>query len=88
MTTDFDGRKLDLEFPCSWSYTIFGADQAVVRAAVESVVSGLEHSLFFSHASTEGNYCSMHLELSVASDDQRLAIFRALHEHPDIHYVL
>ncbi len=88
MTTDFDARKLDLEFPCPWTYTVFGADQAVLRAAAESVVSGLEHSLRFSHASTEGNYCSMHLEVTVASDDQRLAIFRALHGHPDIHYVL
>lgn len=83
-----EGKKLDLEFPCPWTYTIFGADEDLLRAAAAEVVGAAQHTLEFSNASKTGKYRSFHLVVIVTDDKHRLAIFRELHGHPDVAYVL
>lgn len=83
-----EGEKLDLEFPCPWTYTIFGADEELLRAAAAEIVGEAQHTLEFSHESKSGKYRSLHLEVTVTDDEHRLRIFRELHEHADVAYVL
>ncbi len=85
---DSDLPELELTFPCPWTYTVIGESEPRVRAAIASVVGDVEHTLEFSHASRTGKYQSLRLELTVDSDEQRLRIFRELHEHPDVSYTL
>jgi putative lipoic acid-binding regulatory protein len=86
--TPLEGKKLELDYPCAWTYTVIGEDEAVLREVVVGVVGSLEHTLSFSHASKSGKYRSFELVVTVPSDVERLTIFRLLHEHPDIRYVL
>jgi len=88
VSTPFEGRKLELAFPCPWSYTVFGTEERLVRAAVASILPDQAYSLRFSHTSRGGKYCSMHLEIIAESDEQRLGVFHELREHPDVRYVL
>jgi len=83
-----DGQKLELEYPCSWSYTVFGADTNLLERAVREVVGDAAHTLRASQKSKGGKYFSMHLAVTVQDDEQRLTIFRELHEHSDVVYVL
>jgi len=83
MSTD-----LPLEFPCHWTYTLFGADEAKLRGAVASTVGKLDHTLELSHESKAGRYRSMQLRVLVPDDGRRLSLFQALSEHPDVLYVL
>ena len=83
-----EGHELELEFPCAWTYTVIGTDEARVRAVVASTVQDAEYVLNFSHESKNGKYRSLQLEVQVRDDEERLRIFRVLHEHSDIAYVL
>jgi len=83
-----DGEELELEFPCVWAYTVFAAEEERLRTAVKSIVGDAQHTLEFSHESKGGRYRSMHLEVRVRDDPHRLAIFKELHEHPAVAYVL
>jgi putative lipoic acid-binding regulatory protein len=82
------GEELELEFPCMWAYTLFATDEDLLRTAVESVVGDIQHTLEASHESKGGKYLSMHLAVTVRDDAHRLAIFKELHEHADVAYVL
>lgn len=86
--SSLEGKKLDLSFPCPWTYTVFGEDETVLHEVVGGIVGSLEHTLSFSNTSKGGKYRSYELVVVVSSDDERLTIFRRLHEHPDIRYVL
>jgi len=83
----FAGRPL-IEYPCRWEYTAIGPDEALMRAAIAEIMAGLEHELSFSHTSPAGRYCSLLLVVTVASEEQRVAILRALQQHRDIRIVL
>ena len=40
--TPLDGHELDLTFPCSWTYKVFGRDEAALRAAIAPIVPTLK----------------------------------------------
>ena len=88
MDSPFDGSELELSYPTSWTYKVFGRDEACVRAAIASVVGGLEHTVRLSNRSRTGKYVSIEVEVTVRSNEERLEIFRRLHDHADVLYVL
>lgn len=76
-----------IDYPGPWEYTIFGVSEERMRAAVAGVVDGLEHTLSPSRRSRTGKFVSMHLEVIVADDPQRLRIGEELAAHADIGFV-
>jgi hypothetical protein len=84
----FEGLKAEIEYPCRWVYKIIGRRETYLRRAVNEIVGSQSHTLTFSRHSSEGKYCSMRLELVVSGERQRLEIGAALHEHPDVRFVL
>ena len=83
-----DDARPDLTFPCPWTYTVIGSDEARLRAAVHSTVGPIAYRLEFSHSSKTGKYQSFQLEVVVNDDFERLRIFRELNAHPDVSYTL
>jgi len=85
-----------IEYPAPWSYKVIGTDEDAVRAAVrESLDAGLlpdtgdrEFQLGLSRESRGGRYLSLHLSLTVLSEEERDGIFRALKAHPDVLLVM
>jgi len=84
----FGGRELEIDYPCSWSYTVIGRDEQRMRAAIAGIVGVADHTVTNSRQSATGKYRSLALEVFVWSDEQRLSIFSALYDHPDIRFVL
>ena len=78
----------DIDYPCSWEYTVIGPSARSIREAVGRIVAERDHTLVPSNTSRTGKYSSMKLQLTVASSEDRDAIFRALADHPHVTIVL
>lgn len=82
------GRKAEIDYPCVWQYKVIGVNRQAVQTAVSEHLGDAPYSLSESKRSGEGKYLSMNLEVTVASDEQRLALYHALAGHPAIKAVL
>ena len=81
-------QKLELSYPCSWSYKIIGYEKEAIQRAIHEVILEREHSLTSSNESKTGKYISMNLDLVVTNEDERNFIYEALKAHQNIKMVL
>ncbi len=81
-------QKLELEYPCSWSYKLIASEVDVLQEAIEDVISQREHTLTHSKNSKGGKYISMNLDILVHNEDDRNYIYEALKAHQHIKMVL
>jgi len=80
--------KLELTYPCSWSYKLIGYEKKAIQKAIHDVIVEREHDLTHSNKSKGGKYISMNLELVIQNDDERNFIYEALKDHQNIIRVL
>ncbi len=85
---DLNDYKVEIEYPCTWTYTVIGTNRQMMEQVVADVVGEVEYALTFSHASSAGKYCSLKLELMVETEEHRTRLFYALRNHPAIKTVL
>jgi len=81
-------KKLELTYPCSWTYKVIASEQKALQEAIKEVIQEREHKLTTSNTSKTGKYTSMNLDLLVHNEDDRTFIFEALKKHQDIKMVL
>ena len=81
-------KKLELEYPCSWSYKLIGHEKEAIQKAIHDVIIEREHTLEHSNNSKTGKYVSMNLDLVIQNEDERNFIFEALKKHQNIKMVL
>jgi putative lipoic acid-binding regulatory protein len=81
-------QKLELVYPCSWSYKLIGHEKEAIQKAIHEVILEREHTLNHSHASKTNKYISMNLDLLVHNEDDRNFIYEALKAHQHIKMVL
>jgi len=78
----------EIEYPTRWTYKVIGEDESRLRAAIATIVGNREHGIDFSHASTQGKYVSLTLEVVVHDEDERNTIFGELGKHVDVKVVM
>jgi len=81
-------KKLELTYPCSWSYKLIGYEKEAIQKAIHEVIIKREHTLEHSNSSKAGKYVSMNLELVIQNEDERNFIYEALKAHQNIRMVL
>ncbi|DAB29920.1 MAG TPA: DUF493 domain-containing protein [Sulfurimonas sp. UBA12504] len=81
-------EKLELTYPCAWSYKLIGYEKEAIQKAIHEVILEREHSLTHSNASKGGKYVSMNLDLVISNEDERNFIYEALKAHQNIKMVL
>lgn len=81
-------EKLELEYPCSWSYKLIGHEKEAIQKAIHEVILEREHSLTHSNNSKTGKYVSMNLDIVIQNEDERNFIYEALKAHQHIKMVL
>lgn len=81
-------EKLELNYPCSWSYKLIAGEKEALEKAIHDVISDREHKLTHSKNSKAGKYVSMSLDLLVHNEDDRNFIYEALKAHQNIKMVL
>ena len=80
--------KLELTYPCSWSYKLIAGEKEALEQAIKDVLNEREHKLTHSKNSKGGKYVSMNLDLLVHNEDDRNFIYEALKAHQNIKMVL
>ena len=80
--------KLELTYPCSWSYKLIGHEKEALEKAIHDVIIEREHNLTHSNNSKTGKYVSMNLDLIIQNEDERNFIYEALKKHKNVKMVL
>jgi putative lipoic acid-binding regulatory protein len=81
-------QKLELTYPCSWSYKLIGHEKEAIQKAIHDVILERECDIVHSNVSKTGKYISMNLDLVIQNEDERNFIFEALKAHQNIKMVL
>lgn len=81
-------EKLELTYPCSWSYKLIASEVEALKQAIRDVIYEREHKLTHSKNSKGGKYVSMNLDMLVHNEDDRNFIYEALKAHQQIKMVL
>lgn len=81
-------EKLELTYPCSWSYKLIASEVEALKNAIRDVIDEREHKLTHSKNSKGGKYISMNLDMLVHNEDDRNFIYQALKAHQHIKMVL
>ena len=80
--------KPEINYPCIWQYKVIGRERDRIEQAIKEICAPVPVTISFSHSSSSGKYHSYNAEIEVQDDEARLALYRALHAHPDIQVVL
>ena len=88
ISPSFADHKAKIDYPCVWQYKVIGTDQQVLQAVVAEQLGNSPYSLSASKKSGAGRYLSMNLAVTVANEEQRQSLYRALAGHPAVKAVL
>jgi putative lipoic acid-binding regulatory protein len=83
-----NSQRLQLSYPCQWTYTIIGVDAACMRDAVRAIVNDLPVTIDESNASRGGRYVSLKVHVVVPGEEERVRLFGLLGRHESIKMVL
>ncbi len=78
----------EIDYPCSWSYTVIGRAEATLRAAIAEVIAVERCTITTGRSSSGGRYTSLTVELEVQSAEERNRFYAGLQGHPGTAYVL
>lgn len=78
----------EIDYPCRWQLRVIGQDREAMRLAVGALVEAEDFLLADGNVSTGGRYVSLHLELTISTDAERLRLYERLAAHPAIRMVL
>ncbi|WP_457576497.1 HP0495 family protein [Desulfomarina sp.] len=81
-------RRPEIEYPCSWVYKVIGQDCSLLKDAIIDACGSLSVTISHSHSSSGGKYHSLNAELTVHSEETRLAIYESLKASPVVKLVL
>jgi len=85
---DLNKEKLELNYPCKWTYKVIGKSETEIKKAVKETLDQREYSLKTSNSSKKGKFLSFTLELLVHNDDDRKTLYDVLCKHNKINMVL
>ncbi len=68
----------EIEYPCTWAYTVIGEDCSLLKDAIVSACAPLAVRISHSRVSSKGKYHSLHAEIEVPSEEIRLRIYQTL----------
>ena len=77
-----------IEYPCTWSFKIIGADTAQITDTIVVMLEAFEYQFGASRHSRTGKYTSFHLSVHVKSEEERNTIFRNLRRIPSVKMIL
>jgi putative lipoic acid-binding regulatory protein len=85
---NFEEKRPDIEYPCSWEYKVIGSDIDNVLSAIEDAASGLDYSVSPSNVSRNNKYFSVNMKIEVPNETTRDVIYSSLTKCKDVKLVL
>ena len=86
--SDISKEKLNLSYPCSWTYKIIINDDKNINDKINKIMEDKEYKLNLSKISKKGNYKSYSLEIEINSDFERTNLYTILSNETYIKMVL
>jgi len=80
-------KTAEITYPCLWLYKVIGEDATALARAINTVCPG-SAAIAPSKTSSGGKYCSLNMEIEVADEATRLAIYQNLKNHLAVKMVL
>ena len=81
--------KPQITYPCRCQYTVVGEDERALREILLlACPSSGEARICFSHRSSHGRYVSLKAEMTVASEEERIRIYRLIQDNSEVRFVL
>jgi len=71
-------EKPEITYPCRWPYRVIGSNEKQMRAMIIEVLGTRRYVLGEGNSSRQGTYHSVHVEVTVADEEERNEIFRNL----------
>ncbi len=84
-------KKLDIKYPCEWTYKIIGNKYELIVEAIDSIFSKYnckDYEVDISKKSRSAKYISVNLNIEVDDEATRLKYYEKLSEHKNITIVL
>ena len=88
MTKEDNKGPEKVVYPCRWHYKVIGPDREKLAAALQEYAGSRAGAVSPSRSSSGGKYHSFNLAVSVASEEERNAIYQAIKNHPHVTMVL
>jgi uncharacterized protein len=73
---EFDGKRPQIDYPCSWEFRVIGSDRALLMTAIKRIVGNRSHTL--TDGNRKGAWLSLSLELLVHDESERNALYFSL----------
>ncbi len=81
-------EKPDIIYPCLWAYKVIGEDCTLLKEILVKACAPHQPKISHSQTSSKGKYHSLQAELTVPSEEVRLAIYQRLQAEPAVKIVL
>jgi len=83
-----NGGKPEISYPCVWQYRLIGENREALMNVVRAAAGTKDCAISDGNVSSGGRYCSLHLEIPVDSEAERLRIYHFFSNDPAIRVVL
>lgn len=80
--------KPKIDYPTNWIYKVIGEDKQSIENKIKQILTNKDHTIKISNHSKGGKYISLHLEVLVFNDDERIFIFEELKSSEVIKFVV
>ncbi len=67
-----------IDYPCKWPYKVIGSDRVRIEEEISTKLDHMQFEMSISNQSKKGRYVSFQVEVYVAGDDERMAVFDIL----------
>lgn len=81
-------QQPEIEYPCTWVYTVIGEDCSLLKDTIVSACASLPVKISHSHTSSKGKYHSLKAELEVPTEEFRLRVYETLKCSPAVKIIL
>lgn len=85
---DLNQHKLELDYPCNWTYKLVIRHEQDIVKIVKEVLDQREHGIKPSKTSKEGKFKSYSLDLIVEDEEDRKSLYQLLGDHEHIKMVV
>ncbi len=85
---DLSQHKVDISYPCEWTYKVIGTSDNKVEKAIKEIFASKKYKLKLSNRSSKGKFVSFTLKTTVENEEERLKFFDSLTKHENINRVL
>lgn len=83
-----EGKKLELTYPCEWSYKVIVETHIEIKVVTKLILGDRQHDIKKANLSKNKKYQSHNISLLVHNDDDRHMIFEQLKKDESVKMVL